>query len=985
MIEVNSRLHGFQVDSEEELPEIDGRAYTMFHEASGARLLYLKNDDANKAFSITFKTPPVDDTGVFHILEHSVLCGSDRFPVKEPFVNLLKTSMQTFLNALTFPDKTMYPVASTNEQDLLNLVDVYLDAVLNPAIYHDKTIFQQEGWHLEIDAPNAAVSNTAEVSDANNDRLSLRYNGVVYNEMTGAFADPESVLYHAMLRALFPDSCYAFESGGHPRAIPDLTYESYLDTHVRHYRLDNAYIVLYGNLDIDRMLAFLDERHLSRAQVRSRTAPNPVGSFAPRRAVHEVEYMDTAPENACVGLAYVVGDANDFERTLAVDVLLDALAGGNESPIKRAVLDAGLGGDFAAYMMDAQARPAVLFTLRNAKEGVADKLRQVVESEVKQLVSEGIPRDILEASLSQLSFALRERDRGIADGVYLSMSALSGWLYSEDAATTYLHYEEPLAHMRAGLTTDYFEEVLRSLILESDHMALVDLQARSRTGLSDIQKHLDQLAENLTEADIHTIEQTVTDLRARQEAPDTPEDLATLPHLGVADIGAAPYETPLAVLDNRPISCLYHDLPTRNIDYVNYSFNMGFLTWEDLPYASLLTSLFGSLATAKRSAADVDVLSRQHLGALRFKIDTDVEAEDTSKVACRFTISVAALAEERPFAISIPREVWESTCFDDAQRIRDILIQRRIGMEQSFANEGHTRAAGRVASYLFPSGVLFEQIYGIDFYFFLKDLIDHFDERFEDLIARLDGVRHRLFVREGCTVSFTGDREELDAFWNEAGDLGLPRAQAGESGALVIPAPQVKREAFVVPSDVCFVAKGADVSAFGSYDGKWGVLANVLSLDYLWNEVRVKGGAYGVGFRRTPMGYARYTSFRDPHVDETLSRYDEAGQWLASFSPDTTEMEGYIVSTVASHDAPVKPRVIARRQDSAYFSHYPANWREQLRDQVLATTPEMLRSCVPSLEAIAASDAVCAFGSKALLEGARAGTFDTVVTLLENQ
>ena len=371
------QTHGFIVQSSEPLSEIDGFAHVMRHEKSGARLLFLQNEDANKAFSIAFKTPPADDTGVFHILEHSVLCGSEKFPVKEPFVDLLKTSMQTFLNALTFPDKTMYPVASTNEQDLINLIDVYMDAVLHPAIYGKRAIFEQEGWHYELEgaegeaiagtaafeggaaAENGAPDKAAIEKDASGERL--RYNGVVFNEMKGALSDPDSVLYHAVNRALFPDTCYAFESGGHPRAIPQLTYEGYLDTHARHYRLDNSYIVLYGNLDADRILGFLDENYLSVFEPRSDAAPNAIGIQEPRVALDETVRMETAPENAGVGLAYVVGEARDFERVLACDILLDALMGGNESPIKRAILDAGLGGDATAYLLDSQAQPVAMF------------------------------------------------------------------------------------------------------------------------------------------------------------------------------------------------------------------------------------------------------------------------------------------------------------------------------------------------------------------------------------------------------------------------------------------------------------------------------------------------------------------------------------------------------------------------------------------------------------------------------------------------
>lgn len=1015
------QLHGFTVRSCEPLSEIDGFAHVLHHEKSGARLLFLQNEDDNKAFSIAFKTPPADDTGVFHILEHSVLCGSDKFPVKEPFVDLLKTSMQTFLNALTFPDKTMYPVASTNDQDLLNLIDVYMDAVLHPAIYSKRAIFEQEGWHYELDAGegdavrngdsvdegcvaldgglanegDAALDGDCAVEAASEEKTSssdepgecLRYNGVVFNEMKGALSDPDSVLYHAVNRALFPDTCYAFESGGHPRAIPQLTYEGYLDTHARHYRLDNSYIVLYGNLDADRFLGFLDENYLSVCEPRTDEAPNAIGVQDPRVALGETVHMETAPENAGVGLAYVVGEARDFERVLACDILLDALMGGNESPIKRAVLDAGLGGDATAYLLDSQAQPVAMFQLRNAHDGAAKSFMELVESEARRLVRDGIPRDVLEASLAQMSFDLRERDRGMADGVPLAMNALAGWLYDEDMPTTYLRYEDALAHMRAGLEGRYFEEVLESLVCASEHKALVELVPEQAQGNSEEATELAVALECMDEADKRRIRDEVAALRAMQETPDASEAVATLPRLHVSDIGPAKPDPEVRVLSEGLLPLLFHNMPTRKISYLYLYFGIDDLAWEDAPYVSVLGMLLSRLDTEQHSAADLDVLMRLHLGSLRFFADAFVDDADPSRISLKMTVATSALSEELEQMARIPREIWESTKFDDADKIRDILVQRRIAMEQSFANEGHVRAMNRLSSYEFKSGVLKEAMGGVDFYRFLCDLIDNFDERFDVLKNRLEDVCARVFTKRDLVASFTGSEEDMAAFFRMAGDFGLPgeaRAFDGRPSTPAfgekIPAPVAKREAFIVPSDVCYVAKGVDASALGSYAGEWQVLASALSFDYLWNEVRVKGGAYGVGFRRTPEGFGRFYSFRDPAVDPTIERFDAAGPWLASFDPSEDEMEGYIVSTVASHDAPVKPKQIARRQDAQFFCEKPAGYREKLREEKLATTPEKLRACAAVLDEIADRGNVCVFGGEEVLR-ASAESFEMIKLL----
>ncbi len=962
--QAGARMHGFVVESSEPLSEIDGSAHVMRHEKSGARLLFLQNADENKAFSIAFKTPPSDDTGVFHILEHSVLCGSKKFPVKEPFVDLLKTSMQTFLNALTFPDKTMYPVASTNDQDLMNLTDVYMDAVLNPAIYDKRAIFEQEGWHYELDEDGAEPR--------------LRYNGVVFNEMKGALSDPESVLYHAVNAALFPDTCYAFESGGRPRAIPQLTYEQFLDTHARHYRLDNAYIVLYGNVDAERMLSFLDERYLSVERPRVDAAPNEVGVQAPRVATDVAVSMDTAPENACVGLGYVVGQARDFERVLACDVLMDALMGGNESPMKRALLDEGLGGDVTAYLIDSQAQPVALFQLKNAGEGKAQAFMEAVEREAARLVRDGIPRDVLEASLAQMAFDLRERDRGMADGVPLAMNALAGWLYDDAMPTAYLRYEDALAHMRAGLDGRYFEDVLASLICESGHKALVDLVPGEDGSASEEEAELADTLASMDDVRRQAVRDDVAALRLMQETPDAPEVTATLPRLRVDDIGASVSDPAYRLAADAPVPCLHHDLPTRHIDYLSLYFDMDGLAFDDLPYVTLLGMLLGRLGTAERSAAELDVHMRTHLGSLRFFAEAYSSDSDPSKLSLKMVASASALSEEIEHLARIPREVWATTSFDDAGKIRDVLVQRRISMEQSFVGEGHVRAMNRLSSYLFKSGLIKEQMGGVDFYRFLCDSIEHFDERFDEMRARLEDVRDRIFTKDGALASFTGSVDDFERFWSIAGDFGLPGDAAFDGDPRCrfafgdrVPEPVAKREAFIVPGDVCYVAKGADVHKAVDYDGAWAVLSNALSFDYLWNEVRVKGGAYGVGFRITPEGFGRFYSFRDPGVDATLARYDEAGSWLSAFDPAQDEMEGYIVSTVASHDAPVKPRQVARRQDVALFSGKPAGYREQLREEKLAATPEKLRAYAEVLDRIAAEGAVCAFGGEDVLRASK--------------
>ena len=995
---VNQTLHGFSVLSREELPEIDGTAYVLAHRKSGAKLLYLENDDSNKAFSISFKTPPADDTGVFHILEHSVLCGSDKFPVKEPFVDLLKSSMQTFLNAMTFPDKTMYPVASTNEQDLMNLMDVYLDAVLHPAIYRKRAIFEQEGWHYELagdveaDLGDSVGGGVVARTEAEDGTAALSLNGVVYNEMKGALSDPNSVLYDELQAALFPDTAYRFESGGTPRAIPDLSYEQFLNEHRRHYRLDNSYLTLYGDVDADRVLAFLDREYLSpvadeeagRDAARTQAGkpplrPHALEAQAPVVAEHVARAMDTAPENACAGLGYVIGDAAERTRVAAVDILLDALMGSNEAPVKRALLDAGLADDVLAFLADGMLQPFAVVQLRGAKPDAAGRFRAVFEDALRAVVEQGVDRALLEASLSRAEFVMREHDFGMADGVALSMAALSGWLYDDALATTYLRYEDDFALLRRELDTGYFERLLIDVILESSHWALAEVVPAEGDEEAFEAERLRAAEEAMGPEDFARVADEEAALRRLQTEPDAPEALAALPRLSVADIGGAPDEPAYGPAEGTPVPCVRHEAPTRGIAYTYRYFDLGRARFEELPYVAVLALVLGKLGTARRSASEIDTLVNGKLGSLSFFADIYEGDDEARSLTPKLVVGASALSENVEAAGELPLEIMLETDFSDSGKIKDVLQQRRIGMEQGFAAAGHAAAMARVASYYLPAGVIREQLGGIDFYRFLKDLLAHYDERADELAERLSDLAQRLFVDDGCTVSFTGSDDDFWRFWKAGAVTG--RAGSPER-PLAVPDPVVRNEAFIVPSDVCYAAQGFDRRADGApYTGAWQVAARALSYDYLWNEVRVKGGAYGAGFGAARTGNLRFYSYRDPHLDETLARFAESAAWLASFEPRAEEMEGYVVATVAGFDAPLKARMLVRRQDGDWFAGRTPETRRATRGEMLSASPEELRSLAEPLARAIERNAVCAFGGRDIVEGSGAG-FD-VIALLE--
>lgn len=943
--------HGFTAVKSEPISEVEGTVHLMHHAASGARLMFIENDDANKAFSITFKTPADDDTGVFHILEHSVLCGSEKFPVKEPFVNLLKTSMQTFLNAMTFPDKTMYPVASTNEQDLVNLMDVYLDAVFHPDIYRRPVIFQQEGWHRELEG------------EGEGERLVV--NGVVYNEMKGALSEPDSVLYDGLSAALFPDTTYRFESGGTPAAIPTLTYEGFLENHRRHYRPDNAYIILYGNLDADRFLGFLDERYLAplAAKERGPLDINPLGLQAPVAPEPVVVPMATAPENACAAVGFVIGRAAERERIVAADILMDAIMGANESPLKRALLDAGIADDAIGYVADSVAQPFAVVSLRGARPGAADALRAIVEAEARRLAEGGLDHELVRAALSHAEFVMRERNFGYPDGVVLAMSAMAGWLYSDDDPAAYLRFEDVFASLREKVEEGYFEALLRELFLDNDHRACAEVVPTESDEAAEEAEAAGEreAAAALTEDEAASIREAVRALREAQEAPDAPEALAKLPQLSRADIGEAPAEAMWEVGECGPWRLIRHYLPCRGIAYAYRYFAMDGLAFDELPYATVLACVLGKLDTSRHTAAELDTLVQAHLGNLGFAVEVHEDAENRERLRPMFVMGSSALDEEVPWAAHLAEEVLRETDFSDTERIRDILGQRRIAMEQAFASAGHSAAMARVASYYLPAGVVREALSGVGFYRFLKELLASFDERACELSAKLAELSRRLFTDGGCTLSFGGDEAALAAFREASSPFG------GMAGApvLTVPVPEDGHEAFVVASDVTYTACGWDRRLLGEpYGGTWLLASRILSYDFLWTEVRVKGGAYGAGFQTTRSGSSRFYSYRDPRIDETVERFRTAGDWLAGvFSPTESEMDGYVVSTVASLDAPAKARELLRRQDGLYFSGATLANRARVREEVRAARTEDVRALAPSVDAIAGAGCVCAFGN----------------------
>lgn len=694
--------------------------------------------------------------------------------------------------------------------------------------------------------------------------------------------------------------------------------------------------------------------------------------------------MATTPENALVGLGIVLGNALDRKRTIAADILFEALLGSNEAPVKKAILAAGLGGNVVSYTAAECLQPYELIMLQNARLGVARELRRVFQDACRDLCEHGVPRERLEAIISSNEYDLRQRDYGIADGVAIACDALSTWLYDDDAATLALKYGPVYEELRGELDGSYFEDLLRELVLENDHTALVELvPVDAAEGAESAEaEELAAKRDAMTDAELANVVERTAALRAAQEAEDTPEAKATLPRLRVSDIGEARPEPPLVVDTTAPIPCLRHAIPTNRLAYAMQYFDLSSVAFEDLPYVTLLCRLLKQLPTREHSAEELDNLLAGKLGFLSFTTEVMTQP-DVDGVRPYLLVSAGALSEKIDALASLPREVWSSTLLADADadRVRDVLTQIRIGLEQGFINNGHSAALGRAMSYSSPSAVVREQISGVDFYLFLRDLLDHFDERLDGLRTKLAELADRIFVADGCMASFTGSDEDFDAYWDAAGDLGLSEGDGAGRDALVVPAPCDRHEAFVIPSDICFAARACDPRRLGiDVTGAWAVAANALSYDYLWNEIRVKGGAYGCGFRAAGERQTAFYTYRDPAIDPSIERVERAGAWLGSFEPDEAAFEGFIVSCVSGMDAPVKPYALTKRRNTTYLAGLDPHAREERRAQMLTATPAELRSLGADVTRIAAESPTCVFGGREVIAKSNAGF--TVIDLL---
>lgn len=941
-LKINDKLHGFTVKRIRYISELEGSLVELSHDRTGAGLVWADNGEENKVFSVGFRTLPEDNTGVFHILEHSVLCGSDRYPVKEPFVELLKTSMTTFLNAMTYPDKTLYPVSSKMEQDYLNLMNVYLDAVFCPKILTDPNIFYQEGWHIDI-------SGEAPV-----------FKGVVYNEMKGAMSDVDQIAERTLDKLLFPDNGYGFNSGGDPEAITDLTYEEFVARYRRFYHPSNAYFYLDGAVPFDKTLSSIDSylRNYDRlTEVPQLKLQTPVRN---ELTMNYEAGDDTA--RPVVAAGRIVGTWEDRSRLFALSILSEQLADSNESPLKRAVLSSGLAEDMELNVSDGIAQPYIMLLFRGVAPGVsAQQLLDLVSRTVDELLVSGLPADELHAAVNQMDFRYRQYPE--PQGLYRAGSVFSSWLYGGDPAL-YLEMNDTIADIRRMIDEGELEKLAKEYLADTSDYSVLTLLPSVSLG----EEHAAAEAEKVSRLMSTMSEEELKELNSRlaewQELPDDEEALKTIPHLSLNDISAMPELTETEVSSRDGAVFLYHRIPTKGIIYLNAYFPLTGLNLEELPYAALLTEFLTELPTGEHTVRQLATEIKKNLGKLSFGIDI-ISRDDTVSECTPCLRARAAVLEDRlTEAEDIILEVLTRTRFDDRAMMKELIVQMDDESRRYAVASGHRLAMHATRSHYSSKDAASEALNGITFTGFIHGMNTCFDEKIDSFIEFADKMISENIVREGLVISITAS-DPADA--GRLADM-LPQGEARPAAASYS-SPLPERLGIMIPSQVSYSASAYDLAELGLHsEGSLAVLSNILSYAYLWNEVRVKGGAYGTGVSSNRSGSLICYSYRDPSPVRSLDIYRSIPEFIERFSTDDADLEGFIISTIASVDPLISAAARGRAADDFWFSGHTDEARIRIRSEILSTEPKDLRRWTEAFRKLGEVGSFCIVGPSSALE-----------------
>ena len=966
-------LSAYTLEQKQSLPEVDGTGFVYRHNKTGARVMVIQNEDVNKVFAIGFRTPPTNSKGIQHIIEHTVLCGSKKYPAKDPFVELAKGSLNTFLNAMTYSDKTVYPVASCNDKDFRNLMDVYLDAVFHPNIYDREEIFLQEGWHYEMTDKDSP----------------LIYNGVVYNEMKGVYSAPDSVIARSISGQLFPDTVYRHDSGGDPKEIPSLTREEYLEYHSTYYHPSNSYIYLYGKLDPKEQLEYLDREYLS--EYDHLDVDSAIALQAPTEEPREAEIPfalaegENAEENAFLTFNAVIGTSLDKKLRVAFDVLSYVLLDAEGAPLRKAIIDAGLAADVESSYDTSMLQPVFSVVAHNCDEKKRGEFRRVLTETLKSIVEQGLDRTSLRAAIRKFEFTHKEANFGrYPKGLMLGLDSFETWLYDDSAALELFTLNDVYKELTESVDSGYFEELIRTYLIENPHAAYiigVPVIGKDAEDEAAVQKVLDDTLAGFSDEDKGKIVAETAHLKEYQQEPTPVEDLEKIPLLNREDIDPEERKLVNQISEIAGTELVSHSIFTNGIEYLDFWFDLSDFSVEELQLTALLVEIYKSVPTEKYTLEELTNEINLKTGGIAFASGL-LPIPNTKDVLTYMMARVKTLEGELVPGVELLSEILLGSKITEKKRLGEIIAELYSGLRSDLPGSGHITTAQRARSYISPTYAIKEQTEGIDYYRFISGLNDDFEGQYEALAEKLRAVSDKLFRRARVKLSYThknlpGEEEK------KAVTAFLDRLSSEPCGAKAeSPVPVKKNEGFVTAGQVQFVATAWDFMKDGlEFTGALHVLQIIFSYDYLWIQVRVKGGAYGAmcDFGRDGVGYL--TSYRDPNLGETYEIYRNAIDYVKNFDCSDRDMLKYIIGTISKLDTPLNPSAEGLASFYAYLMGRTDEDRQKNRDEVLAADQETIRSLAPYLEGIRKEDTICVVGSKAKVDGEKE-RFGTVENLL---
>lgn len=961
-MQINQNIYGFSIKRIRKVEEIQAQIIEMIHDRTGLELCWLNRAEENKTFGIAFKTLPWDDTGVFHILEHSLLGGSKKYPVKEPFLELMKSSMNTFLNAMTFPDKTVFPVSSKNHKDFVNLVRVYLDGVFCPLIHDKEEIFLQEGWHLELSEDNE-----------------WNYKGVVYNEMKGALASADAQEEKEIQKMLYPDSPLGYIAGGNPESIPNLTYDTFKETHRKFYSPSNGKIFLDGNIDIEEILKIIDDEYLKEAEpgesIKNPPVQAPIDSGCLYKS-YELGEDENLDNKTRIAWGRGIGGYADSQKTVAMHILADVLCGSNHAILNREIIGSDLAEDMNFSIYDGTFETWAILEAQNITDGCESKVESKVFDVLQNLVEKGIDLVQIEASIASYEFMARERDYDTMPlGIVFGLQMLDHWMYGGDPIDG-LVIGTMFDELRNKAKEGYFEKLIKEILIDNKHRCMLVLKPSSTFGIEKREEEkarIDAHVSKLGSSGVKNAIKLQKSLIEWQCSEDLPEELEKLPHLDISDIkpNLEKYSTEVEFVNG--VRTLYHAYNCNGIANFSLYFECNDLQQDEISLLSFLTDILGKLPTKKFSCEDIDIATRLYFGGLGFYVSSHGKLESADEYSIKLATSFCLLESNMDVGMKYVAEILKDTDFDaeEAESIAiDVVRQLCTEYYYDFVESGSEMAKGRLMAQRSAIGAIHEASGGFNYYYWLKNLASDWD--WNELKSSLKALVHKLVCGNRLTISLTSENKSLLCkgalyFGEVFGGTATIRELSAQYGSGLKPI-LVQREGVVIPSDIAFACAASVLDGFHGYTGHMSVASKIISLDYLWNVIRVQGGAYGTGFRIDDIGLALAHSISDPNAVVSFEAYKHMGEFLREFVNSGVDYGGYIISTVADSMQVMTPKAMGMRADDCFWQGISHEYREKLITEVLKTDAEDLMAIAEMIGKAFEKPGICVVGGEAQIE-----------------